>query len=473
MKINTKEKKKGGFSMPVMRFGVMGLFALMMLMYCSGCDSFVEVDLPDSQLTSPVVFEDRNTATAALTEVYSKMRDNGMLSGTKPGLSYTLGLYADELDYYAPSGQDGFLYHSNGLLPTSSAMGSLWNTSYSQIYGANAVIYGVDNSLSLAQADRDQLKGEALFIRALLHFHLANLFGSIPYITSTDYVANSKVSKITVEQVYEKAKVDLENAIALLPEEYLSTDRTRANRYAAHSLLARVCLYAGDWAEAANNASAVLNQTQMYTLDTSLSDTFLIQSAATILQFSAQVPNVNTKEAQTFTFTGNPSDNALSPSTVASFETGDLRRNLWVKEIDVDGATYYHASKYTLYEGSQTEFSKVLRLSEIYLIRAEARARQGELSNARDDLNAVRSQAGLPDFPAVAQDELLGAIMRERRSELFTEFGHRFFDLKRTEMLDVVLDPVKAGWDQKDRLYPLPLQELQLNQNLQPQNIGY
>jgi len=473
MKPIKKNKVAGASAMPFERFGITVSLVVMILMSFVRCDSFVEVEVPDSQLASPIVFEDRNTATAALTDVYSKMRDNGMMSGTKTGLSYTLGLYADELDYYSPSGQDGFLYHSNGLLPTSSAIAALWNSAYSQIYGANAVIYGVENSVSLQQSDRNQLKGEALFIRAMLHFHLANLFGSIPYIAGTDYSANSKALKISEAQVYERAKADLETASVLLSEQYAAADRTRANRFAAQALLSRICLYAGNWAEAANSASAVLNQTGTYSLDASLSDTFLIQSPATILQFSPQVASVNTKEAVTFTFTENPSDNALSSQTVSSFEHGDLRRDLWVARVEGNGSTYYHASKYTPYRGLQTEFSKVLRLSEIYLIRAEARARQGEITSAVEDLNTIRRKAGLPDTEAATQQQIIDAVMHERETELFTEFGHRFFDLKRTGKLDITLGASKPGWDSKDRLFPLPLPELQLNPNLQPQNSGF
>jgi hypothetical protein len=89
--------------------------------------------------------------------------------------------------------------------------------------------------------------------------------------------------------------------------------------------------------------------------------------------------------------------------------------------------------------GTSVEYSIVFRLAEQYLIRAEARARQGELSNAKQDLDMVRSLAGLPNTTANTEAEIIEAVQQERRYELFTEYGHRFFDLKRNGALNTVL----------------------------------
>ena len=99
--------------------------------------------------------------------------------------------------------------------------------------------------------------------------------------------------------------------------------------------------------------------------------------------------------------------------------------------------------------------------------------RQGELIGAKNDLNLIRNTAGLANTTAVTVDEVLADIMAQRRFELFTEFGHRFFDLKRMGMLDAVLPETKSGWKDTDRLWPLPTSELTVNPNLNPQNPGY
>ncbi len=90
----------------------------------------------------------------------------------------------------------------------------------------------------------------------------------------------------------------------------------------------------------------------------------------------------------------------------------------------------------------------VLRLAEQYLIRAESRARQGKLIESISDINVIRTRAGLPNIAAVAQEQVLDAILNERRTELFTEPGHRWFDLMRLGKIDDIMSvvtPLKGG----------------------------
>lgn len=112
-------------------------------------------------------------------------------------------------------------------------------------------------------------------------------------------------------------------------------------------------------------------------------------------------------------------------------------------------------------------------MEEQYLIRAEARAYQVNISGAQEDLNIIRNRAGLSDTSATTQQDLLSAILQERRLELFTEIGHRWFDLKRTGQAGTVLAPLKPAWQERNLLLPIPETELILNPNLQPQNPGY
>jgi hypothetical protein len=118
----------------------------------------------------------------------------------------------------------------------------------------------------------------------------------------------------------------------------------------------------------------------------------------------------------------------------------------------------------------------VLRLGEIYLIRAEARAEQNNVSGAQADLNAVRTRAGLGYTTATDQASLLNAIAHERQVELFTEGGNRFFDLKRTGKIDSVMTayaPLKEGtWSDYMQIFALPLNDIQQDANL-TQNPGY
>lgn len=453
------------------------LFQMVLLVTCiTSCDSFVEVELPESQLTTSTVFEDRATAEAALTDIYSKMRDQGLLSGTSSGLSNQLGNLTDELTCYGSPGDPVLYFYFNTLLPSNTSITDFWNISYNQIYASNAVIEGVEKSSKLNSQEKERLKGEALFIRAFIHFYLTNLFGDVPYITTTDYKKNNVVKKIPVSEVYSNVLSDLEAAANLLGQEYDNLERVRPNQLVAKALLARVYLYNGDWAEASNAASAVINATNYCELENNINTVFVKDSKETIWQFQPATAGQNTDEAAAFIFfAGPPPLVSITDNLMNSFAAGDLRKSNWTNAITDGSNTWYHPYKYKEfdYTTSSIEYSVVFRLAEQYLIRAEARAQQGDLIGAKEDLNKIRNRAGLDMTTAVSKQDILNAILQERRWELFTEYGHRFFDLKRTGKIDAVLSTTKTGWNPINIVFPLPQNELSINPNLRPQNSGY
>lgn len=438
------------------------------------CDSFLEVELPKTQLTAVVVFQDYHTAEAALTDIYSNLRDSGILCGDGTGISNQLANYADEMVSSENPSNPSISFYTNSLLPSNNYVTGYWNFGYHQIYAANAVIEGAEKS-SLTALQKKQLRGEALFIRGLIHFYLVNLFGDIPFVDQTDFKINRTVKRIPTAQVYEKIIADLREASVLLPTSDTDRNRVRPDAIAAKALLARTLLYINAYPEASNEATAVLNQVQTYNLEQP-EKVFLRASRETIWQLESGGSGQNTAEGDYFIFTSAPPPYvSLSNSLVSSFSPGDLRKSSWIKGVS-DGTTiWYHPYKYK--ENNPTaeskEYSIVLRLSEQYLIRAEARAWQGDLIGAKEDLNKIRHRAALTDTPALTQKEILDAVFLERKLELFTETGHRFFDLKRTGRLDAELGGMKKGWDSSDSLFPLPQNELSTNPNLRPQNPGY
>lgn len=453
------------------------LFLMVLLVICiTSCDSFVEVELPESQLTTSTVFEDRATAEAALTDIYSKMRDQGLLTGTSSGLSNQLGNLTDELTSYGSPGDPALYFYFNTLLPSNTSITDFWNISYNQIYASNAVMEGVEKSSKLNSQEKEIIKGEALFIRGLLHFYLANLFGDVPYIATTDYKKNNVEKKIAVSKVYGNVVSDLEAAVTLLGQEYDNVERIRPNQLVAKALLARVHLYNGAWAEASNVASAVINATNYYELENNINAVFVKDSKETIWQFQPAMAGQNTDEAAAFIFfAGPPPLVSLTDNLMNSFAVGDLRKSNWTKAISDGSNTWYHPYKYKEfdYTASSIEYSAVFRLAEQYLIRAEARAQQGDLIGAKEDLNKIRNRAGLDQTTAVSKQDILNAILQERRWELFTEYGHRFFDLKRSGKIDAILSTTKTGWNPINIVFPLPQNELSINPNLRPQNSGY
>jgi hypothetical protein len=201
----------------------------------------------------------------------------------------------------------------------------------------------------------------------------------------------------------------------------------------------------------------------------------------------------NTGDARTFIITASGLNNTnpvrLSDFLLNSFEAGDQRKanGNWINSITLGSSTLYYPFKYKVYlqnssitttTAAMTEYLMVLRLGEQYLIRAEARAQQGNISGAQSDLNAIRTRGGLSNTTASTQPALLTAILRERQVELFSEWGHRWFDLKRTENVDAVMSTVtpqkssSVTWESFKQLFPLPFLDLQRNVFL-VQNNGY
>ncbi|WP_236951637.1 RagB/SusD family nutrient uptake outer membrane protein [Mariniflexile rhizosphaerae] len=438
----------------------------------SSCDDFVDVDLPTDRLTAEAVFEDATTATAALRSIYAQIR-----TGFVYNLSEEMGLYADELDQ-VNNLTPIYTHNVTALDPTVSGW---WSDAYNGIYEANAVIEGVDNSSALSLEDKNQIKGEALFIRAYLHSLLVELYGPIPYIRTTDYIANTKVARMPVEVVYGHIITDLTAASGLLGADVsVSGERVRAYTAVADALLARVYLYTQQWELADATASKVINS---FVWEPDLKKVFKKNSSGSIWQIKPPQDGFNTLEGNRFIFPGSPGVRpVLSASLMNAFEPNDRRKSDWIGKSTVGANTWYYAYKYQQARDTKVndnptslEYTVVFRLAEQYLIRAEARAHQGgdKIAGAQADINKIRTRAGLPNTTAATLNELLNAIIQERQVELFTEKGLRWFDLKRTGRAAEILAPIKSGWQHTDILFPVPESEILLNPNLLPQNDGY
>lgn len=451
-------------------FNTMGMFLWVFSM--SSCEDFVGVELPSSQLNAEEVFVDKASAHAAIMAIYAEMRDGGIVSD----LNYDLGLYADELDLYGSGTTDAEGFYQNMLSPSDRKVNQWWDGAYFMIYSANAIMENIENSIRLSKEDRDRLRGEALFVRGLVHFNLFRLYGNVPYVSTTDHIENTQQPRLSGAEIVSFVERDLLEAISLLPIHYASQDRTRPNKAVAMALLSRVYLSDQNWTGARDMATAVLGQTDLYSWQEDLDLVFLKESPSTLWQWYPKFEGNNTPEGNLFIFTTAPPNNAaLTPNLVESFDTSDKRRSHWVRGVSDGENTWYHAFKYKEKGSTEPtrEYSVFFRLAELYLIRSEARANLDDIEGAVSDLNKIRQRAGLSLVEPMAKELLLPLIMEERRHEFFTESGHRFFDLKRSQTLDEILSPVKTGWDTTDRLLPIPDEELLLNPNLGPQNPGY
>ncbi|RYC50360.1 MULTISPECIES: RagB/SusD family nutrient uptake outer membrane protein [Flagellimonas] len=439
-----------------------------------GCTAFVEVDPPKNIMVSETVFNDPSTVESAMADLYFTMRESGMVSGNY-GFTTRLAIYSDELDYYGFNPQL-LEFYQNRVLPPNTEVLTWWSEAYKVIYGANAIVEGIEGATDLEESEQDRFMGQALFVRAFMHSLLVSVFGDVPYITTTDYAFNNQVSRMSEDLVYERIISDLVRAVGLMESSTIDNEeRLVPDRNVAKALLARVYLYTDQWDLAEAEATDVIGN---FGLEDELGTVFLKESMETIWQLQHGEFPGNTQEASQLIIPFVPGQSfALTDGLLSAFEDGDGRRSAWIDSIsnEEQTITLYYPYKYKArFDVTESlEYSIHFRLAEQYLIRSEARTRLGNLIGAREDLNMIRNRAGLANTTANSESELLEAILAERRVELFTEQGHRWFDLRRTGRATAILGMFKPDWEDSDVLFPIPEIELEANPNLLPQNQGY
>ncbi|MCF6401253.1 RagB/SusD family nutrient uptake outer membrane protein [Chitinophaga filiformis] len=446
------------------------ILLLFFLLLYGSCRKLLDPGEPVDGGTSGTIYQSDTSAAKVLTGLFYNMSNDGAFMGAE-GLSYLCGLSADEF-LLQQEDELPLMMYRNQLTPDAVP---LWRLLYLYIGQANGAIEGLAASTRLTFAVRQQLAGEAKFVRAFCYFYLVNLFGEVPLVTGTDYKVNATLPRTPVVKVYELIIKDLEDAASLLRTDYVqaniltaTSDRLRPNKWAATALLARVHLYRNNWQAAIAAATAVIDNKGVY--DTvALSKVFLKNSKEAIWQLQP-VNKTFTDDAMLFI---EQRPVFAAPSFMQTLEKDDLRQQYWL------GSTNDHYPyKYKATDPAKpvTEYLMVLRLAEQYLIRAEARLHSADKDGALKDLMMVRQRAGLPAPKINGTGKLDDAIQHERQVELFSEWGHRWLDLKRTHKVNTVMKDAAAAkggdWKNYQQWYPIPQSEILLNPNL-TQNEGY
>jgi hypothetical protein len=451
------------------------------LLLSAACKKMLDIpaNAPGGLVTGQV-FSDSTTAVNAVVGMYiSAFASGGPLSQY---MSLYPSLSSDDIT--SPLSLD---FSNNALVaggdsnPGGSA-GNIWNGFYNNIliYQANAAIEGLTASANLSPALKDQLIGECEMVRALSYFYLVNLYGPVPVAISTDYLVNGKLPRAPVDTVYAQIIKDLVDAGNRMKAAYPSNERARPNKYTAMALLSRVYLYQQKWSLAEATADAIINSGD-YSLE-ALDHVFVMGNQEVIWQaVSVGFYGYETQEGQTFV----PYAPDIIPQyyltthLLDAFEPGDQRKSQWTALNNVNGADYYYPYKYknrqTVQIDGRVEGEVLFRLAEQYLIRAEASIQLGDLNGGAKDIDMIRNRAGLPNTTAASNEDLLTAIARERQTEFFCEWGHRWLDLKRTGTINTVMTQEKGDiWpaDGHAALYPVPYDQFKLNPGWQ-QNPGY
>lgn len=441
----------------------------------ASCEKFVTLPPPTGSVDDKVVYNSDETATAGIVGLYNVqgMRDFILNSALVAGLA------ADELQ--SGNFSDAAVQIQNNSVATNNSLvGGVWSNGFRAIRAANLAISGLENSTGVTPALRSQLLSEALFCRAYAFFVLVNLFDGVPLALSAESVDNAELPRASADDVWIQILSDLERAKELSSTEEITVHRTRVNRYAISALLARAYLYREQWEKSEKEADEVINSGKFILSE--IGQNFKKISKETILQIFK--PNGYAELAVEYlpaSSTASTANYFLLRVFVEGFETNDVRKTTWIGNLP-DGNNYI--KKYLLRSGTAgDEYHVLFRLAEIHLIRAEARAQQNKLhgqNGAESDLNKIREHAGLGPKLNLSQGDMLIAIESERKNDLFGEWCHRWFDLKRQPSIssegtraDDVLSKIKGeNWQPTDVLMPIPAQQIELNPALE-QNEGY
>ena len=466
-----------------------------MALVWSSCD--LQTD-PRQSVSPEVALENVEGIQSTLTSLYADMQDESRY-GRHLLLASEIGTDISKLNPQGTSGRyEGFF---NNNFQSSLAPG-IWSDSYEAINKANLIIENVDE-VEAGEDLRDQIRGEALFHRAIAYFDLLRVYsfeptnprvddwdrGVILRTEAVDDVADAdERARASVFEVYEQIAEDLNTAEELLE----GNDRGDVNfvtHEAVHALLARVELYRGNWAEAEMHATDAIEEAGLDLISTGdMEDNpfdedphpesiFELAFATTESLGGDSPPAILTADTW--------EDMVATDDLLDLYEDDDARLALYTDDAVEDGWGYGWASSHTSGEtvsikfpaevGSSTDNHPIIRLPEMYLIRAEARAQQNDHGSAIDDLNTLQEARGMtPVDVAEDTDAIIDEVFEERRRELAFE-GHRWFDLKRT--YQDIRRPPETGIsdvsrDQNRILQGLPTTQVQ---NIEPleQNPGY
>ena len=433
------------------------------MLLLSSCKKFLE-ETPNNALPSEKSITDAGTARAAVIGAYDAVQN--YYAANYP----TLGtITADNVVFNGTLSQYLQL-DQNAIPPDNVTTVAAYQGIYRAINSANSVIAyvpAVEDPL-LTTTEKNKLLGEAYFIRALGYFDLGRGWGGVQLQLkpTTDLNSVKGIKRSTLQQTYDQVLTDLIQAENLLPED---ATPNRAQKSTARALRARLHLYRKEWADAENFATQVINNTK-YQLVGPYKAFFTTPfgSAESVFEL-----NFNNNDRNSFWNLWYPSSAGgqftLKPSTqfVSKITNPTIGGNRSAIVAGTGNNVYgvlYNTS------ATSTDPSYVIRIAEMYLVRAEARAQQNKLTGtdgALADLNAVRSRAGLAPSTAVTQADVLLAIENENSLEFAFE-AHRWFDLVRTGRADDVLGLT----DVRYWLFPIPYSDILSDPDV-VQNPGY
>ena len=449
----------------------------LLLLIFSACETLDGLEpQPQQSLSAGEAIKDANGAESALTGTYSFLNQDGYFSRMFPVYGSVLSGYLGSTT--GTTRDITFQSESNSVRPSDNTLGNTWDDIYEVANAASNVITRVgelSDTDGFSGSRRTEIIAEAKFLRAMAHFDALRFFGQfwdnssalgVPLRLEPGDAINAQLPRSSVSEVYASIQSDLDGVIA---DAGAFSASYFASQEAGIALKARAALYVQDYALAAQLADQVI-QGGVFSLEPNYGDIFvnrLNSSEVIFAMFSSQTEG----SGHTFFHLSPSSDLGAGrydygPTTqYTDMISGDPREAASIG-VTSDGP---EVRKYpNLTAGDDPTY--IIRLAELYFIKAEALARSGgDLSEATDAVNTVRARAGLDPVSAGSADELLAIIQEERVKELAFEGSHEWFDAIRYGNIGEVKPTVI-----NENQWALPIPDIEVDPNDQlDQNPGY
>lgn len=440
-----------------------GIIFLLNVFILGACD-MLDIE-PKDAIEQDQVFENEEAYYSAVIGCYDALQQTGCYGGDLVSIP---GLLSDNLKHTGTT-QEYKEFQDNNVQPDNPMIESIWNSAYDGINRCNMVINNFNNGV-LPDDKKNEYLGHAHFLRALHYFNLVRFFGGVPIKlqATTETGEHLNVARKTVDEVYALIESDLDLAEQYLPGDENSIFVGAAIPNTAMALRSMVKLTREEWAAAANFATMVINSGEYDMLNKF--DALYPPEHNDESIFDVEFNNIdNNRLAQYFLpadeITGGRHEWEPTTGLIDEYGEDDNRLPVTIKE---EGSTIY-GGKYTEIT-TRSDNCYVIRLAEMYLVRAEANARlQQNDSLIREDLHKIKLRANEEDSVFTSDyDDLLEITLQERKKEFAFE-GKHWFDLLRTAK---AIEELYYVDNENQLLMPIPLAEIQTNSKM-TQNPGY
>ncbi|MEZ5022149.1 MAG: RagB/SusD family nutrient uptake outer membrane protein [Chitinophagales bacterium] len=399
----------------------------------------------DSIITTVDTITDAESADVYLQAVYTSMVTRTMFSDAYLFMPL---LYSDQAKYTGSQNVSWKEASNFDITPGNSLLRTMFTDLYTINNSITFFLNNVDTTTDVTLTDdvKAGLLGEARAVRGVLYFYLTNFWGEVPILNNEDNSQiDSLVTNATAQELFEQMEADLKFGAENISKNSLNGGGTRINEYTAKAFLARLYLYYGDYENALLYAEDVINGSGA-SLEPFIDNIYTINSSENIWYLTESSDDESIAVWFLQTFAGG--QNVVKPRTVDYFEAEDARKEVALSEPGTTVLKYKDVS-------FDSDPLYLVRISELYLIAAEAAARKAspDFTKASNYLNELRDRAGLEDITLNA-DNTIDAILKERSAELCFEGPHRWFDLKRLNKDVEVLETL--GYTATDEFWPFP-----------------